>query len=493
MRISKSKFVAGVQCLKRLYWQVHEPGLAGTPDAAAVAIMEQGHEVGLLARQLYPSGVEVDGDAGLEQAIRTTRELVANREVPAIFEGAFEHGGVLVRVDILQRRRDGRWRLLEFKSSTDLKDHYLDDVAIQYRVLSRGGIDVASACLAHINRGYVFDGRSIDVRRFFRIRNVTRRVDKLQHDLTFRLRAFFSILNQPKAPNFPMGPQCTDPVTCEFYDRCNPPRPNDHVGYLPRIHASAVEELQEMGIESICDIPDGYPLNERQRRAAICVQTCEPWYDNAELKKELANLKHPLYFMDFETVNPAIPRFVGMRPYDQLPFQWSVHLRKEPGAALEHHEFLATDMNDPRREFITSLCSVLGKSGSIAVYSAFELQRLSELAAWLPEFAGRIKKIQRRLWDLLPVVRSHVYHPKFAGSYSIKNVLPALVPGMTYEGMEVADGTDAGLAWESMVRGNLDQPERDRIEKALRDYCGQDTLAMVKLVTKLRWISTDLL
>jgi predicted RecB family nuclease len=159
------------------------------------------------------------------------------------------------------------------------------------------------------------------------------------------------------------------------------------------------------------------------------------------------------------------------------------------GTELEHHEFLATDTTDPRREFITSLCSALGKSGSIVVYSAFESQRLAELAAWLPEFSGRIKKIQRRLWDLLPVVRNHVYHPKFAGSYSIKNVLPAIVPGMTYDGMEVADGQDAGLAWESLVRGSLDQSERDRIRRALLEYCGQDTLAMVRLLEKLRHTS----
>jgi predicted RecB family nuclease len=164
----------------------------------------------------------------------------------------------------------------------------------------------------------------------------------------------------------------------------------------------------------------------------------------------------------------------------------------KPGAEPEHHEFLATDASDPRHEFTATLCSVLGDSGSIVVYSAFESQRLSELAAWLPEFAGRIERIQRRLWDLLPVVRNHVYHPKFGGSYSIKNVLPALVPGMTYEGMEVADGTDAGLAWGSLIRGGLDQAERDRIRKALLEYCGQDTLAMVKLVGRLKQFQENL-
>ena len=177
-----------------------------------------------------------------------------------------------------------------------------------------------------------------------------------------------------------------------------------------------------------------------------------------------------------------------MRPYDPLPFQWSVHVLREPGAETEHHEFLATDSSDPRHEFITSLCPVLGKSGSILVYSAFESQRFSEIAAWLPEFSGRIQRIRRRLWDLLPVIRNHVYHPGFAGSFSLKHVLPALLPEMTYEGMEVADGTDAGLAWESLIRGGLDQTERDRIRKALLDYCGQDTLAMVRLLEKLRFV-----
>lgn len=488
MKISKSKYIAGVQCLKRLYWQVHQPELAAEPDASDCAVMEQGQEVGLLARQLCPGGIEVSGDGGLDEAIRATRELIANREVPAIFEGTFENGGVLVRVDILQRRRDGRWRLIEVKSSTDLKDYYLDDMAIQSRVVSRSGLDLASVCLAHVNRNYVFDGGTIDPRRFFRIRNLTRGVAKLQPDLALRIRSEFRVLAVPKAPNIPPGKHCTEPVTCEFFDRCNPPLPDHHISYLPRIHAHAVEELVKMGIESIHDIPDDYPLNERLRRVCTSVQTGEPWY-GPELSKELKALKYPLYFMDFESLNPAIPRFAGLRPYDQLPFQWSVHVLDTPGAKPKHYEFLAADTNDPRREFITSLCAVMGKSGSIVVYyQPFEEQRLSELAAWLPEFAGRIKNIQGRLWDLLPVVRNHVYHPRFEGSFSLKDVLPALVPEMTYEGMDVANGTDAGVAWESLVRGTLDSGERERIRTALLEYCGQDTMAMVKLLEQLKLV-----
>ncbi len=482
--ISKSRFVAGCQCLKRLYWQVHEPELGGVPDAAAVAIMEQGREVGRLARQLFAGGVEVPfGDP--EQAIRTTRELIANPEVPAIFEAAFENGGVFVRVDILHRRRDRRWRLIEVKSTANLKEQHLDDVAIQHRVVSRSGVDLASSCLAHVNRNYVFQGGSIDVRRFFKIRNLTRRVESLQPKLTFLLRSELRVLVMPMAPQIPPGSHCTDPVRCEFFDRCNPPPPDDHIGYLPRLHASAAEELEEMGVDSILDIPDDFHLSERQRIACTSVQTGKPWF-SAELGKELESLKYPLYFMDFESMNPAIPRFSGMRPFDQLPFQWSVHVQRQPDVEPEHYEFLATDRSDPRREFITSLCSALGESGSIVVYAAFESQRLSELAAWLPEFAERIERIQCRLWDLLAVVRNHVYHPAFAGSYSLKTVLPALVPELTYEGMAVANGQDAGLAWESLVRGGLDQVERDRTRKALLDYCGKDTLALVRLLETLR-------
>jgi len=475
MKISKSKFCAGVQCLKRLYLLVHEPELAAEPDCAASEIMEQGREVGMLARQLFPGGVEVRNE-GLDKAIRATRELTANREVPAIFEGTFEHGDVLVRVDILHRRRDGRWRLIEVKSTTEVKDHHLEDVAIQHRVVRRSGIDLAASGLAHVNREYIYQGGPIDANRFFKIRNLTRQVERLQPELTVQLRSEFRVLAMPEAPNIPVGRQCSDPFTCEFFDHCNPPIPDDHILRLPRIHASTVAKLAALGVQSIHDIPEDYPLTGRLRRACASVQMGKPWY-SPEIGEELRKLKYPLYFADFETVNPALPRFVGMRPYDQIPFQWSVHVQRQPGAAPEHLEFLATDTSDPRPAFISTLCDALGDRGSIVVYhQQFESQRLLDLASWLPEFSGRIKKIQGRLWDLLPIVRDHVYHPAFCGSYSLKSVLPALVPEMTYEGMEVADGQAAGLAWESLVRGGLDRDNYDKIRKALLDYCGQDTL-----------------
>jgi hypothetical protein len=482
--ISKSKFIAGMQCLKRLYFTVHSAELAVKPDESSQSIIEQGQKVGLLARQMSPGGVAVECK-DREQAIRETRELIGNRGIPAIFEAAFEHRDVFVRVDILQRRRDHRWRLIEVKSTADVRDHHHGDVAIQHRVVKRSGIDLAASCLAHVNRDYVYGGGPIDVHHFFKIKNLTRQVEKLQPEIAIQLRSEFRILAMAEAPDIAAGPQCSDPITCEFFEQCNPPIPDDHILRLPRIHGSTVAKLAALGVQCIHDIPKSFALSERLRHACTSVQMGEPWFSPA-LKGELKRLKYPLYYMDFESLNPAIPRFAGMRPFDQIPFQWSVYVQRQPGAEVEHFEFLATDKSDPRPAFVSTLCDALDDRGSIVVYSQqFEFQRLSDLALWLPEFAPRIKKIQSRLWDLLPVIRTHVYHPAFSGSYSLKSVLPALVPGMIYEDMEVGDGQAAGLAWESLIGRDCGEAERQRKRKALLDYCGQDTLAMVKIIETL--------
>ena len=488
--ISKSRFLAGCQCLKRLYLQVHQPELAPATEGAVDAIITQGHEIGRLARQLFPGGIEVSVRGGLGQAIRTTKELLANPDVPAIFEGTFEHQGVLVKTDILQRREKNHWRLVEVKSTTDLKDQHVDDVAIQTHVLSNSGLKLASSWLAHVNREYVFAGTTVEPRQFFIFRNLTQRVRNLQPEVVIRLRTQFSTLEETEPPDISPGPHCTKPMVCEFFYHCNQPLAKDHIGYLPRLHASAAEELQEMGIESITDIPADFELSEMQRRVCAAMQTGQPWF-SPDLKTELESLKYPIYFMDFETVNPAIPRFSGMHPYDHLPFQWSVHVQREPGTTAEHLEFLACDNSDPRSAFISSLCEALHEEGSIVVYNGqFESQRLWELASWLPDYLERIRAIQRRLWDLLPVVRNHVYHPEFGGSFSLKAVLPALVSEMTYEGMEVPNGRAAGAAWEAMIGGSIGEAECQAKRKALLDYCGQDTLALVRLLEELRRRST---
>ena len=491
MTLSKTRFLAGCQCLKRLYLEVHQPELAAEVDEADHAILEQGREVGLLARRLFPDGIEVQGSGGLERAIRLTRELVANPEIPAIFEGTFLYQDVVVKTDVLVRRKENVWRLVEVKSTTDMKDYQTQDLGIQSYVVSHSGVNLGSTWLAHINRGYMLAGETVDPRQFFLFHNLTRRVQELQSAIEGDLRSQFRVLALPFPPEVAPGPQCIDPFICEFFGHCNPPKPADYVGFVPRLSVSAFQQLQEMGVDSIHGIPADFDLTEFQRRVCTAMQTGQPWFGE-ELKNEFSSLRYPLYFMDFETVNPAIPRFVGMHPYDHVPFQWSVHVQREPGATPEHFEFLAMDARDPRRVFVSSLCDVLGDTGSIVVYNQqFESQRLWELAGWLPEHTEQIRGIQRRLWDLLPVVRNHVYHPAFGGSFSLKTVLPALVPDMSYQGMEVANGQAAGLAWEAMIAGKCSEAERETKRKALLAYCGQDTLALVKLLETLYRISEN--
>jgi predicted RecB family nuclease len=252
--LSKSRFVAGCQCLKRLYLQVHQPELAAQPNDAGEAIMDQGREVGLLARRLFSGGIEVDGSGSVEQAIRVTKELLINPEVPAIFEGAFRCQGVVVKTDVLQRKGN-RWRLVEVKSTTDLKEHHTADVAVQSYVVSRSGVALGSVWLAHVNRDYVLAGEAVDARQFFLFRNLTGRVQSLQPTIALQVRSQFRALDMPSPPDIPPGPHCTNPVVCEFFSHCNPPKPEDYIGYLPRLHASAMEHLEEMGVESIRDIP----------------------------------------------------------------------------------------------------------------------------------------------------------------------------------------------------------------------------------------------
>jgi hypothetical protein len=487
MRISKSKFVAGVQCLKRLYLQVHQPGLAAEPDEASKAVIEQGRQVGLVAQRAFPGGVMVEpGPKELVKAIKATRELVAKSEAPAIFEATFQHEGVLVRTDVLKRSGRFGHRLIEVKSATDVKPHYAYDIAIQRHVLTGAGVEIERASLMHLNREYVFDGKEYDVSELFVIAEVKAKDAVSEYEISDRLKEQFRILNQSKPPDIKPGKQCEDPVLCEFYDYCNPELPADHVSLLPRIQAKRVEELTAAGITSIKQIPATFPLSEGQQRAVDCVKSGKPFV-SSQLADELDGLRYPLSFMDFETVFPALPRFAKMAPYDHIPFQWSVHRQEKPGGPLKHFGFLAENDLDPRLPFLESLCKVVMGAGNIVVYNqSFESSRLDDLARWLPAHASDIAAIKARLWDLLPVVRRDVYHPAFAGSFSLKSVLPAFLPEMTYETLEVAEGTSAGLTWTRLIDPATPSAEKRRQRRALLEYCKQDTLALAKLLEELR-------
>ena len=486
MNLSKSKFVAGHQCLKRLYLQIHEPDLACDADEKTQAVFEQGHEVGRWAQKMFPGGLLIEaGHEELAKAINQTEQAVTKKQLPALFEATFVHDNILARVDILERLPRDRWRLIEVKSSTSLKDYYLYDVAIQKLILEGLGMKVVP-CLMHLNREYVYDGKQYDLKGLFVIHDLTDQTKAIDQEVKDLIREERKVLARAKPPDIEPGRQCTNPYTCEFYDHCNKPLPMDHVENMPGISTTKLEKLVALGIESIGNIPKDFPFTDRQKHAWECAKTGKPWFGKG-LKEDLGELRYPLYFMDFETLGVALPRYAGMSPYDAIPFQWSVHVQRKPGADLEHYEFLPEEDTDPRLAFVMALCPVVGKKGSIIAYnSGFESGCLENLAEWFPKYRDEITNIQKRLWDLLPVVRTHVYHSAFCGSFSLKSVLPALVQEMSYDGMEVAEGNDAGLAWEKMLQSSSGSAEKKRLRDALLAYCKQDTLAMVRLLEVLR-------
>jgi predicted RecB family nuclease len=487
LSLSKSRFIAGLQCPKRLYLEVHQPDLAAGCDEGGQAVMDQGHEVGLVAQKRFTGGISVGfGDGGFAQAIRDTKELLSNPTVPAIFEAAFEHNGVFLRTDILERVDSSKFRLIEVKSSTSVKDQHLYDVAVQRHVLISSEVQVTSASLMHLNRDYVYAGGDYDLNALFKLVSFTGEMAIAPAEIADRLAKDFTMIGADATPDIEPGDQCNKPFTCEFFDHCNLPLAADHIAHLPGMRSKMRAALAELGVTLIGAIPNDFKLTDQQHHACRSVKTGKTWIA-PELANELASLKYPLCFMDFETIFPALPRFMGMRPYDQSPIQWSVHKQESPGAQIEHCEFLAEDVSDPRLKFAESLCSALKGAGSIVVYNqTFEKQRLSELSSHLPKYRKEIDCIRDKLWDLLPMVRAHVYHPAFEGSYSLKKVLPALVPSMKYDGMEVADGGQAGLAWQKMISPETPVLERQQLRRALLDYCGQDTLALARLVACLR-------
>jgi CRISPR/Cas system-associated exonuclease Cas4 (RecB family) len=406
MWLSKSRFIAGWHCLKRLYLEVHQPELAAEPDEQSTGVFEQGHEVGRWAQKMFPGGVLIEaGPEEMGKALQQTETTVAGKQHPAIFEATFATDDILARVDILERLPRNKWRLIEVKSSTKVKDYYLYDVAVQQLILESLGMKVVP-CLMYLNRKYVHDGNQYELDKLFVTRDVADETRALGKDVKDLIREERKALDRAKPPDIEPGGHCTSPFTCEFYDFCNKPLPVDHVANLPGITPKRLEELARQGIESIGDVPKGFPLNERQKRAWECARTGKPWFGE-DLKKAFADLRYPLYFMDFETLGVALPRYAGMSPYDQIPFQWSVHVQRKPGAELEHYEFLADDTNDPRPEFVKALCQVIGKKGSVLAYnSGFESGCLGSLAEELPQYKDEIGNVQGRLRDLLPVTCS---------------------------------------------------------------------------------------
>jgi CRISPR/Cas system-associated exonuclease Cas4 (RecB family) len=478
--LSKSRFITGQQCHLRLWYQCYHPELASETSEAQQAIFDVGHEVGELAARLYAGGRLIAEDhLHHEEAVQTTLKVMENQQIPAMFEAAFLYDGIRIRVDILERLENGKWNLIEVKSSTSVKNVHFPDVAIQWYVLQGAGLEVDKAFLMHVNNQYVYDGKELDLNSFFISSDVTEEVVVMQERVPSMISELKEMLSDSDPPAIFPSRHCNSPYDCEFYEHCTKEMPEHWIIELSGITRTKLNDLAAMGINDIEDIPSTYPLIGLPERIRTSVLNNEE-YISEELERELTDVEYPIHFLDFETISTAIPRYAGTRPYQAIPFQWSNHILQRD-SVLEHHDYLCNEDKDPREEFTFRLLSVLGMKGTIFIYSTYEIRIIKALSEDLPEYRKKLLDTLDRFKDLCAILKKHFYHPDFHGSFSLKSVLPVLVPDMDYKFLEIQEGGQASLEYLRMIDPSASSEEREKIREDLLPYCEQDTLAMVRI------------
>jgi hypothetical protein len=492
--LSKTRYVAGQQCHLRLWNDQHQRDLAEPVSASLKAIFDQGHAVGELATRRFPGGVLVREESWpIEEACARTAALMADPRVPAIFEAAFVHGGTLVRVDILERAAGGRWNLIEVKSTGSVKRVHVQDAALQAWVVRGAGVKLGSVAVCTLNTAYVYDGTKLDLEQLFTLHDVSEQARELGATVSDNVPILLRVLGQDEPPAIEPGPHCSEPYDCPYLAHCTRNLvPVSHpIIELPKLSPRKAAWLTEHDIESIHDLhlaPEELELTPLQERVRDSV-TRGVEFIAPELRAALEKPEHPIFYLDFETVGSAIPRYAGTRPFQFVPFQWSMHIEEADGT-LGHEEFSSDSDTDPRAALAEALLAAVGSQGSICSYSSYESTVIRGLAAALPQYRARLTALLPRLWDLLLVVRQHYYHPDFHGSFSIKGVLPALVPGASYDDLSVSDGMQAGIAYLEAITTE-DAARKAELLAALRAYCQRDSLGMVEVRRALLERSAD--
>ena len=482
---SKSKLMALRQCPKRLWLEVHRPDLR-EDSAATQASFQVGHQVGDIAQRIYdPEGLGAVIDVqteGFARAFERSAQLLHSKQ--PIFEAGLEAGGALAFADVMMpEQKDGHqaWRMVEVKSSTSVKDYHRDDVAVQAFVAQSAGVALQSISLAHIDSSWTYPGggdysglleeNDLTTEAFSRTEEVKAWIDQAQ-----------LVIASPAEPAIKIGSHCDIPYACGFYDYCsrNEPKPEYPIYWLPYIGAKAVK-LAEQGVIDLRNVPDDL-LNTRQQRVKTHTLANTVFFDAVGAAADLSVHSLPAYFLDFETIQFAVPIWKGTRPYQQNTFQFSLHILPSSGQ-LDHTEFLDISGNDPAESFARALIATCGQSGPVYVYNAgFETARINELSIRYPHLSEDLLAINARVVDLLPIARERYYHPSQQGSWSIKKVLPAVVPELRYDAFEgVQDGGMAMEAFLEAIHPDTKTERKNQIEQQLLAYCKLDTYAMVRL------------
>ncbi|MBK6727096.1 MAG: DUF2779 domain-containing protein [Xanthomonadales bacterium] len=482
IRLSKSRIQSGRQCHKRLWLELHESDQSNWSPAAQ-ARLDEGTRFGELARELLGGGMLVAADhLHVKEALSETAEHLSRprSEVGMLFEPGFSHDDVRVRVDAFRRDADGD-TLIEVKSTTSVKDEHLWDCAIQTWVARESGRPVVRVLHAHVDSEFVYQ-RENDYRGLLKVEEVTAEVNALVPEIPGIVESLKTVAAGP-LPAILTGDHCGSPYECPFLDHCRaqePPGPEFPISILPRAGKALLEQLRARGWMDVRDVPLTELRNDNHRRVAAATAKGVP--DIApKLFRTLAKIPYPRHYLDFETIGFVVPRWIGTRPFQQVPFQFSCHVERARGE-FTHHAFLDLSGQSPLPSFVKALLQAAGKKGAVLVWNqSFEATRIRELAEMFPRHASALNNIIDRMVDLLPIYREHYYHPAMMGSWSIKAVLPTIAPDLDYSNLDVGDGGAAQEAYLRAISSSVSDVEREALRQALLTYCERDTWAMVRL------------
>lgn len=491
MTLSKSFYIKGIQCPKALWLKKYKPSVLTPPDESAQAIFDTGNIVGDFACKLFPNGKEIPYSKNYDEMIATTKQWLENG-IENIYEATFNFYGILVMVDILTISND-EVSIYEVKSSTEVKDIYLHDVSIQYYVLKNLGFKIKSANVIHINNEYIRDDE-LDINQLFKIVDITNEVISLQSNIPNILKEFETYLeDRENEPNIDIGKQCNNPYVCDAKEYCWKVQrniPDYSIFNIFNLGSKKQIELYSRGVINIDDIPDNFDMTAIQKASVENYKSKQTYIDKSSIKEFVNNLTYPIYHLDFETYQQAIPKYKGLKPYEQIPFQYSLHIEYEDGR-LEHKEYLAQDSVDSRYELALDLCNDIPNDVTILAYNmSFEKGVIKRLSTLFEELSEHLLAINDNMQDLMiPFQKKWYVTPHMNGSYSIKYVLPALVPEFEKAYKELDGVQNGSQAMNAFARlSSLDEKEKQKLRNSLLEYCKLDTLAMVKILEKLKKI-----
>lgn len=483
--LSKSRITAFEQCPKKLWLSVHRRDLAETHSQSELRFAG-GHEVGAIACDLVPGGVMIEAQPDLKAALEQTSKLLAEGYKGPIYEATFVHDGVLVQVDILEPASAGAWKMAEVKSSTGVKDYHLGDLATQVWVLEGCGIKIEAATIRHIDTGFVLTelGNYSGLLRDAPLLEAVRPIAAGRADVAAQAKETLA----DDEPSIEVGAHCSKPFNCEFQAYCArdlPEPPEWPIDILPRVGRRLADEMAQEGIFDLRELSVEFLKKPQHRIVHQATVSGVPHHDPAGALKATENWHFPRHYLDFETIALPVPAWIGTKPYQQVPFQFSCHTEDANGT-ITHRSFLSVDGSDPRRNCAEALIECVGSSGAIIAYNAsFERGCVRGLADALPDLGPELTAIADHFVDLLPVTQAHYYHRDQRGSWSIKKVLPTIAPELDYSDLEVGDGAAAQLAWLEAASSNCSPDRRTEIASALEAYCERDTWAMVVLLRQL--------